>query len=92
MVLTERGLWKLGDSITRIAQVAEKKSPFALVDIFCVAPLAVYRDELYAGGQRDRSLYRLVEGEAEQEARVDCYSLARQVLRAVHGLVSSQTR
>ncbi len=68
VVLTERGLWKLGDSITRIAQVAEKKSPFALVDIFCVAPLAVYRDELYAGGQRDGSLYRLVEGEAEQDA------------------------
>jgi hypothetical protein len=38
----------------------DKKSPFEVSDFFCVAPLAVFEDELYAGGQRGGSLYRLV--------------------------------
>lgn len=59
VVLTERGLWKLGERVERIAEVTDKKSPFALVDVFCAAPLAVYRNELYAGGQRDGSLWKL---------------------------------
>lgn len=37
----------------------DKKSPFEVSDFFCVAPLAVFEDELYAGGQRGGSLYRL---------------------------------
>ena len=37
----------------------EKKSPFEVSDFFCVAPLAVFDNELYAGGQRGGSLYRL---------------------------------
>ena len=37
----------------------EKKSPFKVSDFFCVAPLAVFRNELHAGGQRGGSLYRL---------------------------------
>ncbi len=37
----------------------EKKSPFEVSDFFCVAPLAVFKNELYAGGQRGGSLYRL---------------------------------
>ena len=39
----------------------EKKSPFEVSDFFCVAPLAVFKNELYAGGQRGGSLYRLSE-------------------------------
>ena len=35
------------------------KSPFEVSDFFCVAPLAVFKNELYAGGQRGGSLYRL---------------------------------
>lgn len=34
------------------------KSPFAVGDFFCVAPLAVFNNELYAGGQTGGSLYR----------------------------------
>jgi hypothetical protein len=28
-------------------------------DFFCVAPLAVFKNELYAGGQRGGTLYHL---------------------------------
>jgi hypothetical protein len=38
----------------------DKKSPFEVSDFFCVAPLAVFKNELYAGGQRAGSLYKLV--------------------------------
>ena len=38
----------------------DKKSPFEVSDFFCTAPLAVFDNELYAGGQRGGSLYRLV--------------------------------
>jgi hypothetical protein len=61
VVLTERALFKLGEKgPTLIATVQEKKSPFELKDVLCAAPLAVFRNELYAGGQRDGALYRLV--------------------------------
>lgn len=46
------------------ARVTERKTPFELSDAFCSAPIAVYRDALYAGGQRDGALYRLGEGAA----------------------------
>lgn len=36
------------------------KSPFEVSDFFCVAPLAVFENELYAGGQRRGRLYKLV--------------------------------
>lgn len=36
------------------------KSPFEVSDFFCVAPLAVFANELYAGGQRGGTLYKLV--------------------------------
>jgi len=36
-----------------------KKSPFEVSDFFCVAPLAVFQNELYAGGQRGGTLYKL---------------------------------
>jgi len=54
---------------TSIARVDEptdggakaKKSPFEVSDFICVAPLAVFKNELYAGGQRGGTLYRLHE-------------------------------
>jgi hypothetical protein len=65
VVLTEWALVVLRDGTTPlvIATVNDKKSPFELRDIFCGAPLAVFENALYAGGQRDGSLYRLVEDE-----------------------------
>jgi hypothetical protein len=44
-----------------IAPIDDKKSPFEVSDFFCVAPLAVFKNELYAGGQRGGSLYRLAQ-------------------------------
>jgi hypothetical protein len=62
VVLAERGLWRLdGDTIaaTPIATIEAKRSPFEVGDIFCAAPLAVFRDELYAGGQIGGTLWKL---------------------------------
>jgi hypothetical protein len=58
-VLTERALFRLGphDAAIEVARVDEAKSPFEARDLFCSAPLAVYRNRLYAGGQRDGALY-----------------------------------
>ena len=41
------------------AGAKDKKSPFEVSDFFCVAPLAVFQNELYAGGQRGGTLYKL---------------------------------
>jgi hypothetical protein len=61
VVLAERGLYRLdGEVVTPIAKVAETPSPFAIDDLFCAAPLAVFGNGLYAGGQRGGSLYQLV--------------------------------
>jgi hypothetical protein len=63
VVLTERRLYRLdGESAVTVAKMSEKKPRFELSDSFCAAPLAVYRNELYAGGQRDGALYRLTGG------------------------------
>lgn len=67
VVLTERGLYRLdGDAVdpSPLAKIddKEKKSPFEVGDFFCVAPLAVLNDTLYAGGQRGGALWRLAEG------------------------------
>ena len=67
VVLTERGLYRLPDTpdgdVIPIARLddKEKKSPFEISDFFCSAPLAVFHNALYAGGQRGGALYRLVE-------------------------------
>ena len=61
VVLTEHGLFRLDDDrATLVAPVPDGRSPFVLDDPFCAAPLAVFRGDLFAGGQRDGSLYRLV--------------------------------
>jgi hypothetical protein len=43
------------------APAKKPKSPFELSDFFCSAPLAVFQNQLYAGGQRGGALYRLTE-------------------------------
>jgi hypothetical protein len=61
VVLTERRLYRLdGEAPVAVATIDDAKSPFAITDVFCAAPLAVYRNDLYAGGQRDGALYELV--------------------------------
>ncbi len=65
VVMAERGLYKLTEAgAVLISQVPDKKTPFVVNDIFCAPPLAVFRNELYAGGQRDGALYKLVDGPA----------------------------
>ncbi len=64
VVLTERGLHRLDDAtgttaVSTVARIEDKKSPFEVSDFFCTAPLAVFQDALYAGGQRGGTLYRL---------------------------------
>jgi hypothetical protein len=58
LVLTERALVRLGTNEI-ITRIEGKKSPFELTDAFCAAPLAVFRGQVYAGGQRGGVLYRL---------------------------------
>ena len=62
-VLGERALVRLDehDVPSVVASVDGKRSPFVFDDLFCAAPLAVYRNRLYAGGQRDGALYVLDE-------------------------------
>jgi hypothetical protein len=61
VLLTEGGLYRVDGTRTEpIAWITDKKSPFELRDFLCAAPLAVFGNELYAGGQRDGSLYRFV--------------------------------
>jgi hypothetical protein len=59
VVLAERALMKLdeGDVLTNIATWDDKKL-FAVDDIYCAPPLAVYDGDLYAGSQKDGALYR----------------------------------
>ncbi len=63
-VLTEHALLRLGGpdgAPSLVADIPDEKSPFELKDLFCAAPLAVYGNRLYAGGQRDGALYVLDE-------------------------------
>ncbi len=65
VVLTSRGLWRIDTTMpSRVAEVpvdARGRGPFDVTDVFCAAPLAVYQNALYAGGQRDGALYRFAE-------------------------------
>jgi hypothetical protein len=63
VVLAERALLRLdGGAASVVARITTKRSPFELTDYFCAAPLAVFRGEVYAGGQRGGVLYKLVPG------------------------------
>ena len=60
VVLTEQGLWRVDVTPPEeLARTTEKRSPFAITDAFCAAPIAVFRGGLYAGSQRDGSLWRI---------------------------------
>lgn len=70
VLLTEAGLWRVeGATVTALATAPEAQvtprgrragvSHFHLDDLFCAAPLGVYRGDLYAGSQRDGSLWRV---------------------------------
>jgi hypothetical protein len=64
VALTEWGLWRVDvEPPVELAHVdgvgAAGKSPFPIDDAFCSAPLAVFRGDLYAGDQRDGSLWRI---------------------------------
>lgn len=60
VVMAEKGLYRLnGESFERLAQVTETKSPFAIDDAYCAAPLVGFDGALYVGGQRKGDLYRL---------------------------------
>jgi hypothetical protein len=60
VALTEQGLWRVDvEPPVELARVSEKRSPFAITDAFCAAPIAVFRGTLYAGSQRDGALWRI---------------------------------
>lgn len=67
VALTEGGLVRIdgtgtaltGTLIAPAPRTQRGTSHFTLDDAFCAAPLAVYRRALYAGSQRDGSLFRL---------------------------------
>ncbi len=65
VVLTERRLFRLeGETLTPLTDLDKsdnKKLTFVVNDYFCAPPLAVFRNELYAGGQRDGAIFRLVQ-------------------------------
>lgn len=69
VVLTERALVSLApDGKTRELLHFElpgardkKKAAFELSDFFCAAPLGIYKGQLYVGGQRGGTLYRIDE-------------------------------
>jgi hypothetical protein len=72
VALTERGLYRLDrDPPERVAAFASQdgRTPFEVHDMFCAAPLAVLDGVLYAGGQRDGALYRIVDAEAAPVSR-----------------------
>jgi hypothetical protein len=63
VALTERGLWRLDrDPPERVAAVRSQdgRTPFEQHDLFCAAPLGVLENELYAGSQRDGSLWKVM--------------------------------
>jgi hypothetical protein len=64
VVLTTRGLWRIDTGLPQeVAEVPQGSGQgiFDVTDNFCSAPLAVFENSLYAGGQRDGALYRFTE-------------------------------
>ena len=61
LVLTERALLELAAGGIRVrSRIEGKRSPFAVDDLSCAAPLAVFDGTLFAGGHRRGELYKLV--------------------------------
>lgn len=70
VALTERALFRLDrDPPELVAQVKSQdgRTPFESNDLFCAAPLAVLDSELYAGSQRDGSLWKITALPAESK-------------------------
>jgi len=66
LVMAERALLRVDDAELHIvARVEGSKSPFAIDDAYCAAPLAVLGGRLYVGGQRRGALYRLEAQESD---------------------------
>lgn len=74
VMLSDTGLWRIdGAHGERLAAAPtdnvhhrvrrELVSHFRVDDVFCAAPLAVFQGALYAGSQRDGSLWRVVTGD-----------------------------
>ncbi len=61
VVLAERALLRLDDGVATPLATWDDSKLFALSDFFCAAPLAVYDGKLYAGSQKDGSLWRFDE-------------------------------
>lgn len=61
VVMMERGLAAIdeGGKTRALATITEKKTPFAIDDILCAAPLGVLDDKLYVGAQNGSGLYRI---------------------------------
>ena len=60
VVLASKSLLRLekDESFSTLATWKDEKL-FAVDDIFCAPPLAVHQNQLYAGSQKDGSLYVL---------------------------------
>jgi hypothetical protein len=60
VALTERGLWRVDvHPAAELGRHDKPRSPFAITDMLCAAPLAVFRGALYAGDQNDGALWRI---------------------------------
>lgn len=60
LLMAERALLEIGPSGTAVlARVEDKKSPFALDDGYCAAPLAAFDGRIFVGDQRRGALWTL---------------------------------
>lgn len=65
LVLAEHGLYELAAGAFRELAPAPggEKTPFKVDDAYCAPPLAVFDGQIFAGGQRQGALWRLVADE-----------------------------
>jgi hypothetical protein len=60
LVMAEHGLYRLdGETFGLVAKVGDAKSPFAIDDAYCAAPLVAFDGGVYVGSQRKGELYRV---------------------------------
>jgi hypothetical protein len=60
VVMAERALLELSpQGFRELVRIEDKKSPFAIDDAYCAAPLAVFDGKLYAGDQKQGALWEL---------------------------------
>ena len=62
--MAERALLELDkDGFRELAKVLDKKSPFAIDDAYCAAPLAAFAGKLYVGDQKRGALWEVASAE-----------------------------